>query len=90
MLRLCHQMVTAHGHSCAEPRCDTEAREAAKSLSLPGAGEGFPHFLPCANTFTQKGPRTWVLVTQSGRQLPPGNSSRGMSLSPAQQEGATL
>lgn len=52
MLRLCHQMVTARGHSCAEPRCDAEARDAAESSNLLGARDGFPHFLPFANTFT--------------------------------------
>ena len=57
MLHLCHQMVTARGPSCAEPRCDAEARDAAESSSLPGAGDGFPHFLPFANTFTYKRPK---------------------------------
>lgn len=88
MLRLCHQMVTARGHCCAEPGWDAEVRDAAESSTLPGAGDGFPRFLPFANTFPYKGPRTCVPLMQSSRNSPPGNSS-GVSPSPFHHEGAT-
>lgn len=44
MFRLCHQMVTARGHSCAEPQWDAEARDATESSSLPGMGMVSPIF----------------------------------------------
>lgn len=72
---LCHQMVTAHGHFCAEPQHDAEAKDAAGSLSPPGAGDGFPHFLPFPSTFLDKGLRTCALLMQSCRKPCRGTSS---------------
>lgn len=63
----CHQMVTAHGHFYAEPQHNAEAKDAARSLSLPGAG-WFSHFLPFPSTIIDKGSRTCALLMQSCRK----------------------
>lgn len=63
----CHQMVTAHGHFCPEPQHDAEAKDAARSLSLPRAG-WFSHFLPFPSALIDKGSRTCALLMQSCRK----------------------
>lgn len=86
VLHLCHQMVTAHGHSHSEPHCDAEAGDVGLSLSLMNQGM---LSLLSASSFTHKGPWNWCPLMESSRkpsQEQKGRESSACPCSPCSQQ----